>query len=353
MALLADTKLQKTTPYTSDFMYDSLLNSWNEIIKKCKLGELSNILRWCAYDSEFVPNKYDDRFKRWISKGLTTYHSFIHKGAFSSFETLKTKYGLGQDDFYRYLQIRHYFHQNLKTVYEQKDLGFLQIFLTLTRSHSQNNIISRLYKGIQQCTQGSTEDIKKRWEKEGNMVISHDSWANICQFQWTITGSNTWREFSWKNMIRYFITPIQKRHLGGGDACWRLCGVSGANHFHIFWECQVISNYWTQIGEHVNNVFGTKIPLKCETLYLGDVPVTNWNNNDKKLLGMLLIASKKAITRKWMRVESPTIEDWTNIIHGIYVMEKLSFSLRMQKDIFYKIWTKWTEYIKPLRSDFV
>lgn len=36
-------------------------------------------MRWCAYDSDFTPNKIDGRFKTWITKGLTAYHSFVHK----------------------------------------------------------------------------------------------------------------------------------------------------------------------------------------------------------------------------------------------------------------------------------
>lgn len=28
-------------------------------------------------------------------------------------------------------------------------------------------------------------------------------------------------------------------------------------------------------------------------------------------------------------------------------MEKMSYSLKVEKEKFYEIWTKWTEYIKP------
>ncbi len=161
-----------------------------------------------------------------------------------------------------------------------------------------------------------------------------------------------WREFCWKNVIRFFISPLQKRHLGGGSSCWRLCGVNDANHYHIFWNCPLIIPYWQEIHKHINNIFRVDIPLRCVTIYFGDISFDGWNNNDKKLVQILLTASKKAITRKWLKPTPPTIDEWIDIIYEIYVMERLSFSLKVQKEKFYKIWTKWTEYVKPIKPDF-
>lgn len=260
---------------------------------------------------------------------------------------------MGKDDFYRYLQVRHYFNQNLKEALGKTESEFLREFLSFYESKTCSKVISSLYKAIQLSKQDSTEYIKKRWEKEVNAVITMESWENICQLPWISTGSNTWREFAWKNVVRFFVTPIQVRHQDKGDACWRLCGTTGANHFHIFWDCQVIKDYWGEVQEHISNVFGMNIPLHWETMYLGDILLDNWATNDKRLLCILLVASKKAITRKWLRVEPPTIGEWIDIVYKIYIMEKLSFSLKVQKERFYKIWTKWTEYVKPIRLDFI
>ena len=80
-------------------------------------------MRWCDYDSEFAPNKIDARFKTCISKGLTTYNSFIHKGAFQSFEALQRDHDLGRDDFFRYLQ----FNKNFKEVLGKGESGFMEV----------------------------------------------------------------------------------------------------------------------------------------------------------------------------------------------------------------------------------
>ena len=352
-ALLNDNKLQEEQEIPEDSITGSFLKSWQEITKICRFKNTSKIMRWCAYDSDFSPNKLDGRFKTWITRGLTSYYSFVHKGVFQSFETLQKDHGLGKDDFFRYLQVRDYFNKNIKEALGKDGPGFMEVFLALTKSRTCDKIISKLYNAIQLSKQGNTEYIKRKWEKEIGVKISQENWEKICQLQWLSTGSNTWREFCWKNITRFFVTPIQKRHQGSGDACWRLCGSIGANHFYIFWDCQAMRSYWEEIHKHINNVFNVNIPLKCETLFLGNILFETWNIKDKKLLAILLAASKKCVTRKWLKVDPPTIDEWIEIVYEIYVMEKISYSLKVEKDIFYKTWSKWTEHVKPARSDFI
>lgn len=148
-ALLSDNKLLEEQDIPDDSITGSFLKSWQAIVKICRLGEASKIIRCCAYDSDFAPNRIDDRFKIWISKGLTTYHSFTHKGAFQSFETLQKDYGLVKDDFFRYLQVRHHFNENLKGVLGTSESGFLEVFLSLIKPSPSNKIISKLYNAIQ------------------------------------------------------------------------------------------------------------------------------------------------------------------------------------------------------------
>uniref|UniRef100_A0A8C9XT72 Reverse transcriptase domain-containing protein n=1 Tax=Sander lucioperca TaxID=283035 RepID=A0A8C9XT72_SANLU len=234
-ALLADIKLQNKIRLVDEPISHVMIAAWNEAIETCGLEDTSKILKWCAYDSDFTPNQYDDRFKNWILKGLTDYYSFVHKGAIQSFESLQRKHGLGSADFFRYLQIRHYFNQKLKV--NLNNLGFVGTFISLTtNSGAHNKIISRLYNSILRCKKDNTLYVKTRWEKEGNLRITEECWEHICKIQWVSTGSNVWREFCWKSIMRFFITPVQKRYRGNGDACWR-CGGCGANHYHIFWDC--------------------------------------------------------------------------------------------------------------------
>lgn len=59
----------------------------------------------------------------------------------------------------------------------------------------------------------------------------------------------------------------------------------------------------------------------------------------------MLVASKKAITRRCLTSEPPTKEDWTGIIKEVYNMEELTFFLNLQMGSFICYWRKWITYL--------
>ena len=68
---------------------------------------------------------------------------------------------------------------------------------------------------------------------------------------------------------------------------------------------------------------------------------------------MLSVAARKAITKKWLKANSPSMDDWYGIIYEIFVMERITFSMRLQELKFEGIWEKWKVYITPIRPSFV
>ena len=128
--------------------------------------------------------------------------------------------------------------------------------------------------------------------------------------------------------------------------CWRQCGSTTANHYHIFWDCPKLKIFWRDIQASLSTVFNTQIPLSFDVLYLGHVPFFECRRKIKQLQ-ILLVASKKSITRRWLSPIQPTLEDWIGIILEIFRMEKLTYQIRLQKDKFYQIWNNWISFIAP------
>lgn len=351
-AILAHKNLGSFIDKVQNSWIKAQLKIWNTIKEKYKLDCKLQIMHWCAYDPEFKPNMLDHRFKSWISKGITTFYSLTEKGVLKNFESLKKQYGLEKSDFYRYLQLRNHFENNIKNKTDFDD-PILKIFIGAYQGVSNKGVISKFYKALRGKKNHSTEYIKEKWEKEGNFLISNEEWLDACKFPWKCTNSHMWREFGWKCLIRFFITPKQKAHIVGGDAkCWRQCGFQEANHWHIFWECPVIKPFWVEFHKVMESILKTTMPLQFSTLFFG---ITDFQtrSSERYLFGILTSAGKKTLTRRWLLPEPPTIQEWIDIVNDIYVMEKITFSLRLQMNVFRKVWSKWVEYVKPLQPDFV
>ena len=101
--------------------------------------------------------------------------------------------------------------------------------------------------------------------------------------------------------------------------------------------------FWGIVHETVQKILGYNIPMSYMILYL-----CNFNSaeesirvRDKYLVKILLIAGKKAITRKWGKVEPPCKEEWIGIVEEIYVMERLTHRLRLQQAQLEEKWEKW------------
>lgn len=285
-------------------------------------------------------------------KGLTSYISFLDNDSVACFTSLQERHGLERIDFHRYLQVRSYIGHECKLIgFSDVESEFIRI-LKSAFSSIPTKSISKWYSVLSHIKNEDTMYVKEKWEREAEVEISEEDWEEIWNFQCTTTSSMDWREHCWKNIIRYFKTPYQEKYKAANLPCWRQCGSMTANHFHVFWDCPKLNSFWKEIQSALDSVYHIQTPLCFKTLYLGHVNFLE-SRSDIKLLQILLVASKKAITRRWMTPLPPTVEDWIGIILEIYNMEKLTYLLRTQKQGFYQIWSKWTTFIAPTRADFV
>lgn len=106
-----------------------------------------------------------------------------------------------------------------------------------------------------------------------------------------------------------------------------------ADHCHIFWCCPVIQPYWLGVLKEINTILRFEIVYNFKTDYLRNLP-DDLNSQDKYLLKMLLIASKKPITRNWLNREPPMVE-WSATVKNVHEMEMMTFSLRLNNEPFF------------------
>lgn len=141
-ALIADNKLRSRMIKETNQWINLLFKIWHQSKKMGGLVDALKILRWCAFDTNFFPNRINDWFRIWAKPGNC--FTFFNKGKVQSFESLKGKYGLNQSYFYRYLQVRHYIECNIKPdIFKIADTGIIQLFLSVCKAQSCNKIISK------------------------------------------------------------------------------------------------------------------------------------------------------------------------------------------------------------------
>ena len=348
-AVIGDENLIKKIKGKNNPWVNISLKIWLEIIRRFGLGRGVKMLKWCAYDTTFTPNSTDSGFQAWIKKGITCHYTLVQGGVLMSFEMLQRRYGLEKSDLFRFFQIRHYINQEMNDVMHLESSGIVGTFLSVNKSTCRG-IISGLYNGLQQKDPKGSAYVMDRWRDEGEFDMTLEEWEKICSMINETSCSKSWREFHWKNHIRYFITPVQQKYREAGVNCWRLCEHGVANHFHIFWGCPVMNTYWKDVHKHLEATMGFEIPFRFDVLYLCNLPYDELEYNDKKLLLILLVASKKAITKKWLQQHPPLVKDWFGVIKDIHIMEKLTYLVRDQEEKFERIWSKWTIYAESIRS---
>ncbi len=88
----------------------------------------------------------------------------------------------------------------------------------------------------------------------------------------------------------------------------------------------------------------------CVSLCLGNIS-KELDIRDRYLLEILMVASKKVITRRCLLKEPLTLNRWIDIINNIYSMERMTFSLRWQKEQGEEWRAKWDTYLSNEESN--
>lgn len=317
---------------------------WLQVVKRFNLHREMKLLCWPAYDPHFLPAALDHRYRRMARQGISSLCRIVTNGHFNDFEDICRTHELDRGDFFRCLQIRNFFVMEVKSHDSPEPSKIIEVFIDAYNSKNIKGIVGRLYKAFTSMNKSSTDYIKERWEKELNMVITEDMWSKAWETRSTTTSSFFWRDFYWKVLTRFFITPYQKSKSSGSQHfCWRECGSDSADHAHIFWLCPHVQPFWKGVRNLISEVLDLDIDFSFNVLYLGHAP-QGLSKSDTYLLKIFMVASKKTITKCWLQKNPPTISSFISVVNTIRLMEKMTFTLRLQKEKGDALWNKWDCY---------
>ncbi|ROL05644.1 LINE-1 retrotransposable element ORF2 protein [Anabarilius grahami] len=310
----------------------------------CSRSAVVSIYQKCSKDNRFKPGIYDRTFKDWMNRGLTAFCIAIKNNKMKSFQELKDSFDLNNHDLFRYLQLRDYYCKEIKGISSDVVNPLIEIMCGAYQQKT-NKIVSKLYRSLMENLKNTTLYVKTKWESELKIVLTEEEWYQTCRLLQTPTNSQQWREFNWKCFIRFFITPyLKSKQLGIPQDCWRDCGSRDANHAHIFWTCPKIQPFWTIVNNTLQKVLGYMIPKDCKVMFLGNI-TESVRKEDLYLSKILLSAARKAITKFWLKSNIPDQQQWTNIIQNIFIMEKLTYTIRLRESSFKEKWRKCSHFL--------
>lgn len=87
-------------------------------------------------------------------------------------------------------------------------------------------------------------------------------------------------------------------------------------------------------------------------MLFGFIP-QKWPESFKHFMVILLGASKKRITRKWLSQEASTLDMQMDITMDIYKMEKITALVNHKLEKFTTYWENWVKHVTPKRPDFI
>ena len=88
------------------------LKVWFNTYKKLHFKKHAKILKWVAYDSEFIPAGLDKHFRQWAHSVITACCTVAHKDGLQAFIHISQSYR-GTEDGFRCFEVRDYFNTEI------------------------------------------------------------------------------------------------------------------------------------------------------------------------------------------------------------------------------------------------
>lgn len=180
----------------------------------------------------------------WLSAGLCKIGDLYKEKTLQSFQELLTKFSIWQQDFYKYLQVRHAL-QEIRWSESNQIAGILQFYEQPNPSHKR---ISHLYKLLNSPPTMQKLPGMYKWERAFNFSASSKTWQHAACATLRFSRCLSHWETTQKLLHFWYYTPekLCKMFPSSPSTCWRACGNPGSSA-HIWWTCPAISGFWKDV----------------------------------------------------------------------------------------------------------
>lgn len=175
LALLSSNLPMKISRFTSNPVVIPTLKIWFQFRRHHNLRETLLTYTPLCNNHNFLPATLDNKFLAWHRKGIRRLSDLYINGTFSSFEDLRIKFDLQQNDLFRYFQARHFARSHSPQFPNLPNRSLVDLILNVP--FWLRGFTTNCYALIMSMDNVIMDKIKNNWEKELGTEISEDIWT--------------------------------------------------------------------------------------------------------------------------------------------------------------------------------
>uniref|UniRef100_A0A3B4A9L7 Uncharacterized protein n=1 Tax=Periophthalmus magnuspinnatus TaxID=409849 RepID=A0A3B4A9L7_9GOBI len=118
-------------------------------------------------------------------------------------------------------------------------------------------------------------------------------------------------------------------------------------YLHAFWECPVVSPFWTDVIKNLEKWIGLPIPASPQMCLLGDKSLLppGFTMDMYGLAVAGFIVATRLILRVWKSPHGPRIEDWFGLMTETGAFERLISKVNNTLDKTNRIWSRFLSFV--------
>lgn len=320
---------------------------------KCKfahnLQSTHNPLLSFLNNPAFYPAwKFPKSFSAWTSTNLTRLYNLSSTKAIYTFPVLCETFGLPKTEIFRYLQIKNFYEPLLST---GSTLNQMTQFERICISDPHiRGLISILYFQLNMISSEFLPSYTTKWAQDMNRVFNKQDWSNIWSATKTSSPNCFAVETNYKVLARWYLVParIAKFVPTYSPNCFRGCDTAGT-HFHIWWQCPVVEEFWKNIFLMASKALEITIPPDPATALLNLKP-TILTHTQFQLFIQLSTAAKQTIAKAW-KSQNLILAEAKHRMNRALLYAKMTAIEENKINKFRKIWQPWVKNYLPTDFD--
>lgn len=323
------------------------LKIWSQFRKHYGLVSLS-VYAPVTSNHLFPASLLDHTFYQWFQNGVLNIKSLYENDTFMSFDQVRETFHLSPNNFFRYLQVRHFVRSHFTQFPSIPVSSSLDAILEV--QPALRGTISRLYAKIFDLEACSLMIVKENWENDLGVNITEQQWSDILRriHSTSICARHGLIQFKIVHRLHMSKVKLSKIYPEVDPICNR-CKQVPATLFHTFWSCSSLTSFWSSIFEAYSSISGVTID-PCPFIGLFGVPseALSLQNPLLNCIAYSSLLARRLILLNWKNDKPPSFGRWICDVIFFLKVEKIRYTLNGSTNNFYVIWQPFISYVEQL-----